>query len=150
MSDNNERHSRKCRICRHPHREEIEQEYREWFKATDIARRYHLDDSALHRHLRAVGLITGRRENLRIVLDHIIGRGAERPVTANEIIRAVRAQTCLTDDNKWVEPAKSVIYLHKETVDRELEQEIADQRFSRAESVEILIEMKRLGSQLSH
>lgn len=122
MNETTERHSRKCRICRHPDREEIEQEYREWFRPSDIARRHHLDDSALHRHFRAVGLITGRRENLRIILDRIIGRGAERPVTGNEIIRAVRAQACLTDDNKWVEPAKRVIYVREEIPEQGLNQ----------------------------
>lgn len=150
MSEASERHSRKCRICRHPDRKEIEQEYREWFKASDIARRYHLDDSALRRHLRAVGLIAGRRENIRIVLDRIIGRGAERPVTGSEIIRAIRAQTCLTDDDKWVEPAKRIIYLRKETVDRELGQALADQRLGPAESAQILIERKRFESHLSN
>lgn len=145
MSYANERHSRKCRICRHPDREEIEQEYREWFKASEISRRYRLDDSALHRHLRDMGLIAGRRENLRLVLDRIIGRGAERPVTGGEIIRAVRAQACLTDDNKWIEPAKTVIYLHKYAVAEDL----ADKGSCPREAAQILIEMKRLESELS-
>jgi hypothetical protein len=74
-----------CRICRHPDREEIEQEYREWFKASDIARRYRLDDSALHRHLRAVGLIKGSRENLRIILDRIIGPGPKDPLPETKL-----------------------------------------------------------------
>jgi hypothetical protein len=58
---------------------------------------------------RAVGPTCVRRESLRIVLDRIIERGAEKPISGNPIIKAVHAQCCLTDDNKWVEPARHVI-----------------------------------------
>jgi hypothetical protein len=114
-----ERHSRKCQICRHPDREEIEQDYRDWIKASKIARRYNVDDSALHRHLRAVGLVSKRHENLRFVLDRILERGAEKPISGNTIIRAVKAYTCLTDDNKWVEPERKVIYLQADAIPKE-------------------------------
>ena len=106
-----ERHARKCTICRHPDREEIEQEYRDWFAAAGIARRYEVDDSALHRHIKAVGLVSRRRENLRIVLDRIIERGAEKPISANDVIRAVKAHACLSTDNRWVEPVRTVIHI---------------------------------------
>jgi len=105
------RHARKCRICRHPDREEIEQEYADWFTIAEIARNYEVDDSALQRHFKAVGLVSRRRENLRIVLDRILERGVQTPVTAGHIIRAVKAQACLTDDNRWLEPERKVIYV---------------------------------------
>jgi hypothetical protein len=108
-----ERHSRKCQICRHPDREDIEQDYRDWLKPSQIARRYEIDDRALYRHLRAVGLVASRRENLRVILDRILERGAEKEISGNTIIRAVRAQCCLKDGNKWVEPAKNVIYSYE-------------------------------------
>lgn len=107
-----ERHARKCGICRHPDREEIEQEYGDWFTVAEIARRYEIDDSALQRHLKALGLTSKRRENLRIVLDRILERGVQTPVTASHIIRAVKAHACLTDDNRWIEPERRVIYIH--------------------------------------
>ena len=97
-----------------PHRESIEQDFRDWQKPSDIARRYQLDDSSLHRHLRALGLLTTRRDHLRLALDHIIERGVEKPVSGNDIIKAVRAHCCLTDDNRWVEPQKRVVYIHEQ------------------------------------
>jgi hypothetical protein len=105
-----QRHRRKCQICRHPQREEIEQEYRDWFQPAQIARHYQIDDSALYRHLHAIGLVSSRRENLRMILDRILERGVEQPITGETIIRAVRAQCCLQDGNKWVEPSSRVIY----------------------------------------
>lgn len=108
-----ERHSRKCQICRHPDRKWIEQDYLDWFKAADIARNYQIDDSALHRHLRAAGLLSRRHENLRSALDRILERGVERPISGTTIIRAVKAYTCLTDDNRGVEPGKRVVHVTK-------------------------------------
>jgi hypothetical protein len=109
-----QRHGRKCGICRHPHLDLIEQDYRDWLRPSDIARHYQIDDSALHRHLRAAGLASKRHENLRMVLDRILERGVEAPVTGNTIIRAIKAHCCLTDDNKWVEPETRIAYVREE------------------------------------
>lgn len=111
------RHSRKCKICRHPEREDIEQDYRNWFTPAEIARHYEIDDSALHRHLNAMGLISSRRNNLQLILDRILERGAEKPISGDVIIRAVRAQACLTDDCRWVEPERKVVHIY-ETADK--------------------------------
>ena len=108
------RHARKCKICTPPHRESIDQDFRDSQKTSDLARRYQLDDSSLHRHLRALGLLTTRRDHLRLALDHIIERGVEKPVSGNDIIKAVRAHCCLTNDNRWVEPQKRVVYIHEQ------------------------------------
>ena len=108
------RHRRKCKICRHPGRDDIEQDYRDWAKPAEIAREYDIDDRSLYRHLKAVGLIDSRRSNLQIILERIIERGPEKPVSGDTIIRAVRAHACLTDDNKWVEPVRRVIYIHQQ------------------------------------
>jgi hypothetical protein len=80
-------------------------------QAADIARRHKIDDSALHRHRKAVGLVSRRREKLRIVLDRILERGAEKPISANDVIRAVKAHACLSNDNRWVEPPRTVIHI---------------------------------------
>lgn len=108
-----ERHRRKCKICRRPDREEIEQDYRNWFTPAEIARHYDLDDSTLHRHLNAVGLVSSRRKNLQLILDRILERGAETKISGDVIIRAVRAQACLTDDCRWVEPQRKVIHIYE-------------------------------------
>jgi hypothetical protein len=114
-----ERHIRKCQICRHPDREEMEQEYEDWVRVSRIARHYKVDDSSLHRHLTAVGLVAKRRNNVRVVLERILERGAEKPISGNTIIRAVKAYTCLRDGNKWVEPQRKVIYIHTDAASAE-------------------------------
>jgi hypothetical protein len=109
-----ERHRRKCKICRHPDLEDIEQDYRDWGRPAQIARRYSIDDRSLYRHLTAVGLAPTRRENLRIILDRILERGAEKKISGSTIIKAVRAHCCLTEGNKWVEPVRQVIHIHQQ------------------------------------
>jgi preprotein translocase subunit Sss1 len=105
-----ERHRRKCTVCRRPDREEIEQQYRDWSRVAGIARQYGLDDSALNRHVHAVGLVRDRQKNLRAALDRILERGAETPISGDVILRAVRAYACLTEDNKWVETPRRTIH----------------------------------------
>jgi len=105
-----ERHRRKCRICRHPDREEMEQEYVEWFKPAGIARHYDVPERALYRHFEAVGLVSSRRANLVAALENIVERGAEAPITGSTVIRAVKAICCVTGDNKWTEPAKNIVH----------------------------------------
>ena len=104
------RHRRKCQICRHPDREAIKKEYVEWGHPPVIAQHYGMPVRALYRHFDALGLRTNRRANLRQVLERMLERGAEVPITGNTIIRAVKAYCSLTDDNKWTEPAKSVTF----------------------------------------
>ena len=103
-----ERHKRKCLICRHPDREEIEEEFVNWHDVWYLAKEYKISDyRSIYRHARATGLIVRRRENMRQVLDSIIERRPDR-VTADSIIHAIRAYSCLTDDNRWVEPSSRV------------------------------------------
>lgn len=70
---------------------------------------YDLPLRSIYRHAHATGLLAARRRNLRCVLDHILERATGTKVTSDSIVRAVRAYACLTNDNKWVEPATHVI-----------------------------------------
>jgi hypothetical protein len=105
-----ERHSRKCQICHHPDREQIEGDFLMWRIPAAIVREYDVPEISLYRHAHAFNLFPLRRENLRLGLDRVIERGAQVEVSGDTIIRAIRAQACLTDDNKWLEPAKHVIF----------------------------------------
>ena len=104
------RHSRKCQICEHPDRSEIEEEFRNWIRPSAIARHYSVPLRALYRHLKGTGLAAQRRANLQVVLDRILERGAEAPITGDMIIRA---QCCLTGDNRWVEPTRHTIHEYR-------------------------------------
>jgi hypothetical protein len=105
-----DRHSRKCQVCRHPERQAIEEQFSHWLRPSNIARLYDLDWRALYRHAHAVGLFDQRRHNMRSIMENILERGAEAPVTADALLRTYRAYTTLGDDGKWVEPAKHVVF----------------------------------------
>ncbi|HUJ31645.1 MAG TPA: hypothetical protein VLY23_10225, partial [Candidatus Acidoferrum sp.] len=82
------RHRRKCSICRHPDREEIEQEFVNWHGVWHLAKQYHIDDHrSIYRHAAATGLIERRRANMRWALDSIL-ECAPGKVTADSVIRA--------------------------------------------------------------
>jgi hypothetical protein len=104
-----ERHERKCVVCHHPERETIEDMFVHWHQPFRMAHDYDLPLRSLYRHAHATGLLAARRRNLRCVLDHILERATSIHITSDSIVRAVRAYTCLTDTNQWVEPATHVI-----------------------------------------
>jgi len=104
-----ERHSRKCQICHHPERDQIEEDFLLWRPLNYIAHEYDIPQMALYRHAHALGHFKARRDKMRLGLDRVIERGPQTLVTADQVIRAVRAQACLTDDNRWVEPARHLI-----------------------------------------
>ena len=105
------RHQRKCTICHHADREEIEQMFLHWFSASSIYRRFLLKDrSSIYDHAHATGLYSRRRKNMRCALENIIERSDECPVSSNGIVRAIKAYCSLTDAGEWVEPASRVVY----------------------------------------
>ena len=86
------RHQRKCTICHHADREEIEQMFLHWFSASTIYRRFLLKDrSSIYDHAHATGLYSRRRKNMRCALENIIERSDECPVSSNGIVRAIKA-----------------------------------------------------------
>ncbi|MFZ0638358.1 MAG: hypothetical protein WAN10_10990 [Candidatus Acidiferrales bacterium] len=107
-----ERHCRKCKICNHPDRETIEELFINWHTPQSIRSEfaiYHpFDWCAVYRHARAVGLYAKRSNNLRAVLDLLLEGVTNVSPTAHGIIAAVRAYSCLTEANQWVEPEKRV------------------------------------------
>jgi hypothetical protein len=105
------RHQRKCTICRHPDREAIEEEFLHWHNPGDISCEYQLGNRrAIYRHAHATGLFDRRRGHLRSILEHVMERAEGARVTADTVIRALRAYTCLTDSGRWVEPPTHVIF----------------------------------------
>ena len=105
-----QRHSRKCQVCSHPEREAIEWAFINWRSPNRIASAYKLSGDSLYRHANALNLYDKRRSSLRSVLDNILERGVETAITGDTILRAVRAHTCLTDQNTWIEPASQVLF----------------------------------------
>jgi len=121
-----DRHTRKCQICHHPDRAAIEEDFILWCNPGSITDEYGVPRMALYRHANAFNLFTIRRESLRLGLDRIVERGAETFVTGDMVIRAIKAQACLTDENRWEDPPKRVIF----SSDPPKESLSGDRRFS--------------------
>jgi hypothetical protein len=99
-----DRHHRKCQLCRHPDCEEIEDAFIDWGSPHGISCHYNLPPGSLWRHASAVGLYARRKGNVLAALDNILERSCGARVTGETVIRAVRAYICLTADNQWAEP----------------------------------------------
>ncbi|MGH9744633.1 MAG: hypothetical protein ACRD59_00810 [Candidatus Acidiferrales bacterium] len=105
------RHARKCCICNHARRADIEFDFLIWRTPSEIVREYSLaHHSAIYRHAEALGLTELRDHNARTALDYLIEQAESAPVTGNTIIRAIRAYSCLDDRGHWTEPPKHVIF----------------------------------------
>lgn len=105
------RHARKCAVCRHPEREAIEEEFLEWHSVFHIAEYYELNDErTIYRHARATGLLERRRENLRAALDGIVEHCHTSHVTADAVLRAIRAYSCLDSRGHWTSAPSRVIF----------------------------------------
>jgi len=103
-------HERRCSICRHPERDAIEQAFIHWTSTFDISEEFNLPgSSAVYRHAHATGLHEFRRQNVRYALDQIINNAAHVDVTADSVVRAVRAYARINSSGQWVEPAKRIV-----------------------------------------
>jgi hypothetical protein len=100
------RHSRKCRVCRHPRRQAIERLFLGWCSPETIARKYPpLSASMIYRHVHATGLYLRRFAPLREGLDRILEHSQDALATADMIIRAARAYSRLPDESIAGNPA---------------------------------------------
>ena len=104
------RHQRKCEICRHPDREAIDEEFIHWHYPMNIAKNYQISRRTLYRHAHATGLIARRRENMRCALELIIDQAEWIDITGDNVIRAIHAHACLTDQGCWIEPPSHVVF----------------------------------------
>jgi len=108
------RHSRKCKICNSPDREEIDQAYIHWvplrrivFEYTDVT-----SEVSLYRHALATGLFSRRRSRFQHALDRIIEQAGDTRPSADAVLRAMRASTMLNENGRWEEPTRRVIIEH--------------------------------------
>jgi hypothetical protein len=104
------RHQRKCRICNHENREEIESRFLLWENARDLVEEFGLGHrSLLYRHATAISLLDQRKENFTSVLDSIVEQCESAPVTGATILRAIRAYSCLKAHGRWVDLPQRVV-----------------------------------------
>jgi hypothetical protein len=107
---NPEVHARKCTVCNHPERDEIENQFVYWGHPGTIVKEFGLRHrTALYRHARALKLYEARTANLRSALEHIIERATVTKVTADSIVRAVQTYAHIDAKGKWEEPLRKVM-----------------------------------------
>ena len=112
-TENEDRHSRKCTICNHPDRDDIDQAFLHWSRGESIVREFQLPSlSCLYRHAHACGLWNLRRSHIRRALDRIIEQAGECKATANAILRAIEISCRFDQDGRYVEPTKKTIIEH--------------------------------------
>ncbi len=105
-----ERHSRKCSICNHPHRDSIEYDFIHWVRPHSIVCEYQLyDHKTLYRHVQALGLDVLRRRNLRVALEPILEHAYCVRITAAAIVSAARVYSHINDDGQWEEPPRESV-----------------------------------------
>ena len=105
------RHSRKCAVCNHPQRSEIEHRFLRWHSQAQIAEDFRLYDRlAVFRHAKATGLLHRRVHNLNAALEHILEQGSCIPITGSVVVDAVKKYAML--QNQWHEPPRQIIVHH--------------------------------------
>ena len=87
-----ERHARKCLVCRHRDREEIESDFLHWHDVSDIVFDHKLvNRRILYRHARATGLYELRMSNIRDAAALIASRAEYAKATASSVLKAIQA-----------------------------------------------------------
>jgi len=106
---NRQRHENLCKVCQHPDRKTIEEEFLAWKSPARIAEDWGLRDrTTLYRHAWATGLMEKRRRNVRVALESIIERGTEVDVTAAAVVQAVVAYAKINSEGRLVERSERV------------------------------------------
>lgn len=85
-----ERHSRKCTICNHEKREEIDEKYLEWFPIGEICNEFGVEERNLYRHVNALGLDEKQRQNSARYLQRIMARIPLDQITPSDALTAAR------------------------------------------------------------
>jgi hypothetical protein len=105
-----DRHARKCAICHHPNRADIESAFVSGRNADLIQSDYDLPNyHTIYRHARAQGLYERRRQNLRFAAELLIEHADQALPDANIIVRAIHSCARINDCGEWIEPARRVI-----------------------------------------
>ena len=98
-----DRHRRKCQICHHPYRREIEADFLRWRSSAEIARDFGIaDHSAICRHARATGLRDQRQRTVAYALHPILEQAEDifLKTTASTIVSAVRTYAQINDEGR--------------------------------------------------
>jgi len=97
------RHSRDCRVCAHPLREEIEREFCAWRSPSRIAKTYRVNRSTIYLHAAAAGLMATREKNVKAALSAFIERCARVRPSAAALVSACVALSKLNAEGQTID-----------------------------------------------
>jgi hypothetical protein len=107
-SKSRHRHERDCKVCHHPHREQIERDWVGWGDTTRIAKQHQLSRDSIYRHAHALGLFAKRRRNIRQALERIIEKAETVPVSAASVVAAVQVYAKINPSGLLIERKERV------------------------------------------
>jgi hypothetical protein len=100
-----DRHRRKCKICRHPNRDEIERDYLQWRTSRDIARSFGITDhTVIFRHAWATGLYQQRQRIIAYALHPLLEQSEDVFIkaTPSSIISAVQTYSQINNEGRRI------------------------------------------------
>ena len=100
---NLDKHRRRCTVCKHPQREEIEDQFLGFQSPRSLERKFELPETSVYRHAKALRLYSKRENSLVVALGRIIEKGVTNlpQITATNLIEAIKAQAKLT--GQWID-----------------------------------------------
>jgi hypothetical protein len=102
------RHETRCRICRHPDRDDVEQAFLNWSSPSKIAKRYGITRDALYRHAHALDLMERRSRNVRAALERIIEQADMVKPNASAVVSAIGTYARINARGQWIERTEQV------------------------------------------
>lgn len=95
-------------MCRHPEREEIEQDFISWVSPVELAAQHKIPSRALYRHARATGLFSRRNRNIRAALGTIIEKVGRVHGNAQAVVSAIAVLSKINARGQWVDRSEMV------------------------------------------
>ncbi len=102
------RHEAGCKVCAHPDRKQIEDEWCAWANTSKLAKKYRLSRDSIYRHVAAFNLRDRRGKNLRAALERIIEQSDQVTVNAAAAISAITAYAKINAQGAWVDRVERI------------------------------------------
>ena len=110
MRDTLSRHRRRCVVCTHRQRDDIEQNFLRWRSPEKLARDYGIaDHSSIYRHVHATGLYALRQRTIHAALESILERSDRAHASDIDVVRAASAYAHIDHSGQWVDPPTQFI-----------------------------------------
>jgi hypothetical protein len=105
------RHRRRCKVCAHPKRDAIEQDFLRWRSPEKLAHDYDIaDHSSIYRHVHSTGLYARRCQSIRAALETILERSDKDYSSDLDVVRAASAYARMDDSGQWVDPPIQFVF----------------------------------------